>query len=193
MPATLSSLTTQQRRTLIFLVGFVLALVLSGYLIYDLNGERATVARLKQEVERKEREAQAVQLPTLEEQNRWAEQEKQVNEILLPEQTVPLFFEEVTRVANENGLERLGINTEEIVLDPNKSTAADEATPVGIGVRRYLVVTLKFQGDYQNVARFLGGISKLPRPLEYRTVDIRRSPPKVEVMVVMNVYKREAA
>src|SRR6267142_5276443 len=129
MPATLSSLTTQQRRTLMFLVGFVLALAVSGYLIYDLNARRATAARLKQEVERKEREAQSVQLPSVEVQNKWADQERQVNEILLPAQTVPLFFEEVTRIANENGLERLGINSDEMVLDPNNTTSPDEVIP----------------------------------------------------------------
>jgi len=193
MPVTLRSLTTQQRRILKFLVGLVLALALAVYLIYDLNSQRATVDRLRQEVERKERDAQTVQVPTAEEQNRWAEQERRVNELLLPEQAVPLFFEEITRIANENGLERLGINTEETVLDPARSPAPDDVIPAGIGVRRYLVVTLKFQGDYQNVAGFLGGVSKLERPIEYRLVDIRRSPPKVDVTIVMNVYKRETA
>ncbi|PYS23730.1 MAG: hypothetical protein DMG11_25150, partial [Acidobacteria bacterium] len=153
--------------------------------IYDLNSQRATVDRLRQEVERKERDAQTVQVPTAEEQNRWAEQERRVNELLLPEQAVPLFFEEITRIANENGLERLGINTEETVLDPARSPAPDDVIPAGIGVRRYLVVTLKFQGDYQNVAGFLGGVSKLERPIEYRLVDIRRSPPKVDVTIGM--------
>jgi Tfp pilus assembly protein PilO len=176
-----------------FLVGFVLAIAVSGYLIYDLNAQRATTARLRQDVERKEREAQTAQLPGVEEQNKWADQERRVNEILLPAETVPLFFEEVTRLANENGLERLDINSDEMVLDPGKSTSADEAVPASIGIRRYIVITLKFQGDYQNVAGFLGGISKLERPLEYRMVEMRRNPPKVEVTIVMNVYKREAA
>ncbi|HYR84407.1 MAG TPA: hypothetical protein VE422_10050 [Terriglobia bacterium] len=193
MPLTLRSLTTQQRRTLKFLLGLAIALALSAYLIYDLNSRRATIDRLKQEVERKERDAHAVQLPTREERTLWAEQERQVNQLLLPEQTVPLFFEEITKIANENGLERLGINTEETVLGPDKSPAPDDVTPAGVGVRRYLVVTLKFQGDYRNVAGFLGSISKLPRPVEYRLIDMRRTPPKVDVTIVMNVYKRETA
>jgi Tfp pilus assembly protein PilO len=184
-------LTSQQLRTLIYIIGGVLALAASGGMTYDLSAKRTENSKRKQEIERKERDAQSAQLPSLEEQTNWAGDENQLKNILLPEQIVPEFMAEITRIADENGLQRIGLNTEETVIDPNKSPSPEDTKLLAVGIRRYLVVTVKFQGQYPNVATFLGGVSKLQRPVEYHMIDMRRSPPLVDVTVVMNVYKKE--
>src|SRR5215471_4395368 len=114
----MKSLTPQQQRTVIYIIGCVLALAASGWMTYDLSAKRTENAKRKQEIERKERDAQSAMLPSLEEQTKWAEDENQLKNILLPEQIVPEFMAEVTRIADENGLQRIGLNTEETVIDP---------------------------------------------------------------------------
>ena len=189
----MKSLTAQQQRTLLYLIGFVLALVLSVGMVFDLNAKRAEVTKFKQEIERKERDAQSGQPPSPEEQSKWSQDENQMKSVLLADEKVPEFMGELTRIANENGLERLGLNTEETLIDSNKTPSAEETKLLGVGVHRYLVITVKFQGPYPNVAHFLGGVSQLQRSVEFHMIDMRRSPPIVDVTVVLNVYKREAA
>ena len=189
----MSSLTKQQQTTLIYIAGFVLALGLAGGLLYNLSSSRATLGKQKQEVERKETQARTAKPPSLEEQSKWAGQESQLNDLLLSDQAGPQFFEEVTRIATENGIQRLGMNTEEISIDPTKAGSPEEAKVIAVGIRRYLAVTMKFQGQYADIARFLGGVAKLPRPIEYHVVNLKRTLPLIEVLVVMNVYKREPA
>jgi Tfp pilus assembly protein PilO len=189
----MSSLTKQQQTTLIYIAGFVLSLGLVGGMLYNLSSARAAVTRQKQDVERKENQANAIKPATVQEQNRWTEQPAQVTNLLLSEQAVPQFFEEVTKIATETGIQRLGVNTEEISIDPAKASSAEEARAVAVGIRRYLSVTMKFQGQYADIASFLGGVAKLERPIEYHLVALKRTFPLIEVQLVMYVYKREPA
>ena len=189
----MSSLTKQQQTTVAYIAGFVVSLVISGFLLYNLSTARTASARQVQDVERKEKQARGVTLPTAEEQAKWAEQETQVANYLLPEQGVPQFFEEVTRIATETGVQRVGMNTDEVAIDPNKAASPEEARVVAVGVRHYLAVSMKFQGQYTDVARFLGGVAKLDRPIEFHLVELKRTVPLIEVQLVMNVYKKEPA
>jgi Tfp pilus assembly protein PilO len=189
----MSSLTKQQQTTLIYIAGTFLFLALAGAMLYSLNSSRAAVAKLKQDLDRKETQARGFKPPSPEEQAQWAEKETQVNNILLSEQAVPQLFEEVTRIATETGIQRLGMNTEEIAVDPNKASSPQEARVVALGIRHYLAVTMKFQGQYSDIGQFLGGVAKLNRPIEYHLVVLKRTVPLIEVQLVMNVYKREAA
>lgn len=187
-----SSLTAQQKRTLTFIIGTAVALALAGGMIYDLERRRAESSTLKQEVERKEKEAASLQLPGPEEESQWTQKQKQFSSILLSDQQVPEFLEEITRIANENHLQRLGINNEDKVLDPNQPISAEDAKLLPIGIRRYLLVTLKFQSEYPDAARFMAAVSKLPRPVEFQLVDLRRNPPWIDATVILKVYKRES-
>lgn len=188
-----SSLTSLQKKTLTYIVGTLLALALTGGMLYDLNRRSTAALALKQEVERKEAEAASIQLPDAEEESKWAEQEKQLKSILLSDQQVPEFQGEVTRIAYEYRLQRLGINNEDKVLNPDQPISSDDAKLLPLGIRRYVLVTLKFQGEYPDMARFLAAISKLPRPVEFHTIDMRRNPPWIDGSVILKVYKREPA
>jgi Tfp pilus assembly protein PilO len=189
----MSSLTKQQQTTLTYIAGTVLSLGLAAGMLYSVNSNRVAVNKQRQDTERKETQARGFKPPTLEEQNRWVEQQDQISNLLLSEQAVPQFFEEVTKIAMETGIQRVGMNTEEISIDPAKAASPEEARVVAVGVRRYLAVTMKFQGQYADIASFLGRVARLERPIEYHLVDLKRTPPYVEVQLVMNVYKREPA
>ena len=186
----MSSLTKRQQKTLVYIAGFALSLALAGGLLYNLSTQRAQTAKLKQDVERSESQARGARLPSLEEQNKWTEDEERLNSILLTEQDQQQFFEEVTKAAADNGIQGLGMMPEEVIIDPNK---AEDAKVSGVGIRRYLVVTLKFRGQYQDIARFLGAVSKLGRPTEYYSVNMKRMPPFIDVQIGLRVYKREPA
>lgn len=189
----MSSLTKQQQTTLVYIIGFALSLALAGGLLYNLSAQRTQLTKLKRDVERKESQARNLKLPSLEEQSAWSEQEQRINSLLLADQAVPQFFEEVTKAAAESGIQGLGMNTEELTIDPNKAGGPQEARVLAVGVRHYLAVTMKFRGQYPDIARFLGSVSKLQRPIEYHVVSMKRTPPFIDVQVVLNVYKREPA
>ncbi len=189
----LGSLTKQQKQTLACLLGAVAALALAGFLVYDLNAKRLEVMSLTQEVEAKEQNALNGREPSAEELEDWSQRESRISNTLLSDQMVPQLFEEISRLANENHLQRLALNTEEAVIDPEKQGSTLDMELAALGVRRYLVITIKFLGDYPDIARFLGDVVKLQRPLEYRVADMRRAAPWIDVTLVMNVYKREGA
>src|SRR5438105_4541404 len=170
----MSSLTKQQQTTLLYIIVFVAVLGLSIGLLYSLSSNRSANAKLKQELDRKEGQAKNVRPPTEEEQSKWTEQESQLANVLLTDQAVPQFFEDVSRIATENGIQRLSMNTDEVTIDPAKASSSEEAKVIAVGIRRYLSVTLKFQGQYTDVGRFLGAITKLNRPLEFHIVDLKR-------------------
>jgi Tfp pilus assembly protein PilO len=187
----MSSAAKQKQTAAIYIGGFVVLAGLSAAMLYSLNSSRIAVNRQKQDVERKEQQARAITPPAAEEQRQWAEQEARLTNLLLPEQLVPQLFEEVTKIATETGIQRVGMNTEEVPLDPSKAVSPEDAKVVAVGLRRYLAVTMKFQGQYADIAAFLGRVAKLDRPIEYRLVSLKRTYPLIEVQLVMNVYKRE--
>ncbi len=189
----MSSLTKQQQRTLIYIGGVVLGLGLAGASLWDLGGKRAEVSKLQPDVEQKERQAQSARPVSPEDQAKWAIQEQQVATLLLTDQAVGQLFEEVGRIANDNHLQRFSMDTNEKVIDPATETSPEVTKVLAVGVRRYLVVAMKFSGQYPDIARFLGGVAKLNRPLEFQSIDLKRSPPFIDAVVVMNVYKREPA
>jgi Tfp pilus assembly protein PilO len=186
-----SSLTKQQQTTLIYIAGCVLSLALGIGLLYSLTGIRKTVTKLKQDVEAKEQQAGGAKLQSPEEQSQWAEEQDRLNNLLLSDQAESQFMAEITRVASESGIQRLGMSSEGNSSDAGKTQ--EDAKILALGVHRYLTVTLRFQGQYADVARFLGGVSKLQRAVEFHLVDMKRAFPLIEVQVVMNVYKKEPA
>lgn len=190
MPATMNSLTSQQKQTLAFIIAFVLAVAASGGMLYRLGTEKAQAASALADVERKEIQAQTSQMPSPEDLEQWSSIEQQLSSVLISDQTVPLFFEEVTRIGTQNGLQPT-INTEEKVLDPAKSPTPEEIKLMEIGITKYLLMTITFRGGYPEVARFLSEVSRLQRPVEFRNIRMRRAPPFVDVSLTMHVYKRE--
>lgn len=186
-----SSLTQAEQKTLMYIIGTVLLLASAGGMMYDANRRSAQAVTVKMNVDRQEQEAAAVTIPTEQEQARWAARENELSTRLLSDQQVPEFLEDITRIANENHLERLGINNEDKTIDPNQPPTPDDGRIAALGIRRYLLVTLKFQSAYPDAARFLAAVSHLPRPVELQTIDIRRNPPTLDVTVILKVYKEQ--
>jgi Tfp pilus assembly protein PilO len=186
-----SSLTQTQRKTLMYIIGTVLLLGLAGGLMVDANRRTAEAVKAKTKVDREEQEVAVVTIPSEQEQAQWSIKEKELAARLLPDQQVPAFLEDITRIANENHLERLGINNEDKTIDPNQPRTPEDGKAAAIGIRRYLLVTLKFQSTYPDAARFLSAVSRLPRPVEVQTVDMRRNAPTLDVTVILKVYKQE--
>src|SRR5262249_51797696 len=151
--------------------GFVFSLLVAAGLLYNLSSQRSQVAKLKQEIERSEKQARGYAPATTEEQARWADQETQMSKVLLNDSSIQQFFEEVTRAGTDNGIQGLGLTTEEVIIDAAKA-AGDDAKVIGVGVGQYLAVTMKFRGQYPEIAGFIGAISKLPRPIEFYSINM---------------------
>ena len=186
-----SSLTQAQQKTLMYIIGTVLLLGVSGGMMYDANRRNAEAVTAKTNVDRQEQEAAAITIPSEQEQARWSAKEKELSTRLLSDQQVPEFLEDIARIANENHLERLGINNEDKTIDPNQPPTPQDGKIAALGIRRYLLVTLKFQSAYPDAARFLSAVTQLPRPVEVQTIDMRRNAPTMDVTVILKVYKQE--
>ena len=186
-----SSLTQAQQKTLMYIGGTLLLLGISGGMLYDMNRRSTEAVTLKLEADRKEQEASTVQIPTDAEQAKWATNEKEMSGFLLTDQTVPEFLEDVARLANENHLQRLAINNEEKTINPEQPATPEDGKLVTLGIKRYLQVTLRFQSEYPDAARFMTAVARLPRPVEFQLVDMRRNPPTIDIILVLKVYKRE--
>ena len=119
----MSSLTKQQQTTLAYLGGFVFSVGLAGALLYNLGSQRPQIAKLKQSVELNESQARNLRSLTLEEQSKWNQEETELRNVLLTEQVQPQFFEELTRAAADNGIEGLGMTTEEVKVDPGRAAS----------------------------------------------------------------------
>jgi Tfp pilus assembly protein PilO len=190
----MSGLTKQQQTTLIYIGGFAVCVTLSVVLMFNLSASRTALTRLKQEVEQKEGQARSARSPSPEELSKWSEQQSTLSGLLLAEQEVPQFFEEITTLAADSGIQqRLAVNSDDAVIEPGKPVSSEGARAAAMGMHRYLVVSMKFQGQYPEIALFLGRLSKLQRPIDYRVVDMKRGLPLIEVQLTVNVYKRDTA
>jgi Tfp pilus assembly protein PilO len=187
-----AGLTRQQQMTLIYFSGFGVCVILSVVLMFNLSASRTALTKLRQEVEQKESQAGSTKSPGPEELSKWSEQQGTLNGLLLPEQEVPQFFEEITTLAADSGIQqRLAVNSEDAAIEPGKPVSPEDTRAAAMGIHRYLVVSMKFQGQYPNIALFLGRLSKLERPIDYRVVDLKRGVPFIEVQLTVNVYKRD--
>src|SRR5579883_559272 len=185
----MSSLTKQQQTTLIYIVGTAVSLALSILLIYNLGSSRASLKKLKQQVEQKERQVKNAKPASQTEQDQWKEAETALSNLLLPDQALSQLMEEITKIAADSGIQqRLGVNTEEASIDAGNPGSPDNTKLAAAGIRHYLVIRMKFQGQYADIARFLGGVSKLDRPIEIRLVNLKRAVPLIDVEVILNVY-----
>lgn len=189
-----AGLTKQQQTTLLYIIGALLSFGVSIALLYSLSSSRTAVTKLRQEVEGKELRARNARPPDTATLGAWKEQENTVAGLLLPDQAVPEFLAQVTQIAADTGIQqRLTVNTEDKTIEPGKPMSPEDAKAAAIGIDRYLVLTMKFQGQYSDIAQFLGRLSGLQRPIDYRIVDLKRNAPLIEVQVIVNVYKRDAA
>ncbi|MBI4471096.1 MAG: hypothetical protein HY646_00405 [Acidobacteria bacterium] len=193
MPATLKSLTKQQKQTLAYIIGFVLLLGLAGFMFFDGSRKKAESAAALRNVEQKESQAQSVQLPAEEEVQQWLQQEQDLQTVLISDQTEPELNQELSRLAADNRLERYVVNTEQHTIDPDKSPSPDELKLLNVGIKRYLTMIVTFNAQYSDAARFLSQVKNLQRSLTYKTIRLRRNPPFVDASVVMHIYKKEGA
>jgi len=193
MPATLKSLTRQQQQTLAYIIGFVLLLGLAGFMFFDGSRKKAESEAALRNVEQKESQAQSVQLPAEEEVQQWLQQEQDLQTVLISDQTEPELNQELSRLAADNRLERYVVNTEQHTIDPDKSPSPDELKLLNVGIKRYLTMTVTFNAQYSDAARFLSQVKNLQRSLTYKTIRLRRNPPFVDASVVIHIYKKEGA
>ena len=177
-----------------FLYGAILVFAIAGTVatIWHLGTIRAGVEEQRGEMAAKELEADAIVLPTDEELAEWTTQENLMASMLLADPEVPAFFSQVTRLATLNRLDRFVLGNEERVLDEiDGELSSSDALSQSVGIRRYIVVTLEFSGDYRNVAEFIHDIGRLPRLAEFVSIQLRRNQPNVAVTMSFHVYKNE--
>ncbi len=192
MPAELNALKGIDRQVLLY--GAILVFAVAGTVAttWYLGTIRTEVEELTDELAQKELEADAIVLPTDDERGEWTTQENLMASMLLADPAVPAFFSEVTRLANLNRLERFVLGNEERMLDEiDGEPSSSDALSQSVGVRRYVVVTLEFSGDYRNVAEFIHDIGRLPRLAEFVSIQLRRNQPYVDVTMSFHVYKSE--
>jgi Tfp pilus assembly protein PilO len=192
MPVAVTSLTSAQKRTLAFIAGAILLAGLSAAMLYDLSQRRVAAAAGLEQVRQKEIQAQSVQPVSASDLTEWERQESELARVLIADQDVPAFFEEITSIGAQNRIQP-GITTDDKTIDPNSSPTPEELNLLALGIRRYMVMTITFRGEYPDTARFLSQVSALSRPVEFKRIDMRRSPPLVDVTMTMHVYKKEGA
>ena len=175
-----------------YLLLILACLLVSGTLFYDLNRRSAELRKLEQEVNAEETQIAGIQLPTADELEEWSVAERQLDRVMLADESVPLVFAEITRIGTENNLQRIGINTEEKTVpeSPGTEAAGQNPTLLGIGVTRYSIVTIKFQGKYADTARFVDSVSRLPHAISIQSIDLRRAQPMADVTIMLHLYKR---
>jgi Tfp pilus assembly protein PilO len=189
MPIALSSLTKQQKQLIVYTVCAVLALAASVMMLLDAGRRKAEAATAIADVEQKELQAASIHIPSPEEMDRRAQLEGELQSALISDDMVPQFIQEVSRIASQNGLQP-GISTENKPISLSQPPSPDEIRLMNAGIEGYLAVTITFSGGYPNAANFLSGVADLHWASEFKTIDMRRSPPSVDVTVVMHVYKR---
>lgn len=184
--------TPQQKKLVLYCIGFVLSVVVSLAMFYSLRTERAEVAKLNERVFHDEGVIGNSTLPSLQEQREWTAQQSELRSILLADDSVQQFYEEITRAAADNGIQGLGMTTEEVTIDSARA-GEDESKVIAVGVRQYLSIAMKFRGQYTDIGRFMGAVSRLQRPVEYYSANMRRSQPYIDVQIIFHVYKRAPA
>ena len=178
----------------VLLHGVLIVLSIAGIaaMSWHLGTLRAAVDAGRRALIETEREAEAIVLPDEDERRQWREDHDQLVARLLADAEVPLFFQDVTRLATSYRLQRFRLDTEERGIDPGDGTEGPESA-ARLGIPGYLVVTLDFSSDYRNAAEFIHAVGQLGRWIEFTSIDLRRNAPDVDVTMVLRVYKRQEA
>ena len=70
------------------------------------------------------------------------------------------------------------------------STAANTPVLQSLGVTEYTIITIDYVADYENAARFMGAIERLPQHVSIGAGEMRREPPRVAGTLTLHVYRK---
>lgn len=126
---------------------------------------------------------------------------------MLPkERDVPSVLQDVSRVARDYNLDNLSLSTSDGAKPPS---AGQSPTPVSRAPQAVVTqavpavspaaagssgpidsfaVKVTFAVDYQEVARFLEALQKMPRPMTIQSLQLQRGVPLIVAEVVLNSY-----
>jgi Tfp pilus assembly protein PilO len=179
------------------LVGFAALLVISVAGIVattlHLGTLRDGLEQSEQGLAQKQISADSVTLPSDEELGQWASTQNILLSRLISENDIPGFVSEITSLASQFQLgTRLGVDYNLVEIQAEAANLpVTEQLARAMGILRYTEVTLTFSGEYENSARFIQTIARLPRLIEFTEIDLGRTPPNVSVRMVMRIYQRE--
>ncbi len=146
---------------------------------------------------------------TLREKEGLQKSQAQLLRMLPREKDVPSVLQEVSRVARDYSLTDLSLSAGDGVSPPPAgqpaapASSAPQPSPVPVvpkgpaasppvarssGPIDSFTVRLTFGADYREIAFFLEGLQKIPRPMTVQTLQLQRALPLVMAEVVLNAY-----
>ena len=135
-----------------------------------------------------EKQTQSIVPATVEERSEWRTQQSRMARRLLRNAQVPLFVQNITRLANLNQLEQFDLTSAEYVVDESGALSAHDALMQAVGIRRYEMFTLTFSGDYRNIAGFINAVGRLPRLMEFVSINLSGTR-RMSVIMTFRVYE----
>ena len=151
------------------------------WMFMDLSKRQTMIAQLGTEVDSKQQQVNAISPVQPDPQDEFSQ--ALLNNMMVSAADEPQLFEELSRLASENGLEEITINS-----DP--PTTIEDPALKSLGITRQLNLRMNFKAEYADAARFLGSIGRLQRSIVVRDVQFRRDPPKLGATVAFEVYQK---
>ena len=151
------------------------------WMFMDLSKREATIAQLSTEANAKQEQVNSI--PPLQPIRPDENSLELLNSMVMSQANEPELFEQLSRLASDNGLEEVTINS-----DP--PTTIEDPSLVALGINRQLNLKIDFKAEYPDAARFLGSIGSLQRSIVIRDVQLRRAPPKVGATLSLQVYQK---
>lgn len=97
--------------------------------------------------------------------------------------------EHLAMLSVEHHLDVLKIENAATPIDP-AGTGTEIPLLLSLSVMSYTDITIHFRAEYEDAARFMDSVERLPQRAIIRTAELRRNPPKVEGTLVLRVYQK---
>lgn len=167
----------------------VVGIALSGWMFMDLSAREKAVGVLAAEVASKKKQVEALP-PSSERANSGnPETAERFNRIVISPDALSGITEQIGGVAAKNHCESVTVSPELTQLTDTTPGLEGKMLPL-LGVKQSITITVSFKADYENTARFLGELSKLPQMLIMKTVSLQRSGQKLDTTVAVQIYQK---
>lgn len=176
------------RTIVLTILALAAGIAVSGWLVADVSKREKLVDTLAAEVAQKETQAGALPQDTAAPLS-GEELAEKVLRLVAPAGAEEELREELAMLAAEHHLEGFKTESATTAVDP-ASADVENALLMSLGVPSYTDITIEFQAEYDEAARFMDAVEKLPQRVLIKTAEMGKAYPKVGGRLILRAYQK---
>jgi Tfp pilus assembly protein PilO len=184
----LSRIRDINRTIVLMVVAVAAAIAISVWLIRDVGAREKEVDQLQAEVS--QNESQAASLPQQSSTPLTPEQlAEKIQGLVIPRGAEQALQQELATIAETHHIEVRKITGEPTPVNP-ADTQGGNALLLAMGIASYIDITIEFDAEYEDAARFVEALENRPQRLLIQSLEMRRNPPRISGRLALRAYQK---